>query len=68
MVFLRQIKLASLGGNDHWIQQLYQPDFTSSQNMFPGSAAAASGNLLEMQMTNGLHPRPTENKAWQSVF
>ena len=48
MVFLRQIKLASLGGNDHWIQQLYQPDFTSSQNMFPGSAAAASGNLLEL--------------------
>ena len=48
MVFLRQIKLASLGGNDHWIYQLYQSDFTSSQSMFHGSAAAASGNLLEL--------------------
>ena len=41
----------------------------SSQSMLPGPAlSAASGNLLEMQMTKGLRPRPTENKAWQSVF
>lgn len=40
-----------------------------SQSVLPGPAlSAASGNLLDMQMTEGLHPRPTENEAWQSVF
>lgn len=40
-----------------------------SQSVLPGPAlSAASGNLLEMQMTEGLHSRPTKNEAWQSVF
>ena len=39
-----------------------------SQSVLPGPALSASGNLLEMQMTEDLHSGPTENEAWQSVF